>query len=77
MEALNRDRDSRAELLADLKDRERELRNTQKAQEKERKRLNEEIKRIIEAERAFERASSTGEYALTPSGKIISAPIDL
>ena len=72
MEALNRDRDSRAELLADLKDRERELRKTQKAQEKERKRLNEEIKRIIEAELAAERASSTGEYALTPAGKIVS-----
>ena len=72
MNALNADRESRNSLLADLKSKERELRNTQKAQEKERKRLNDEIKRIIEAELAAERASSAGEYALTPEGKIVS-----
>ena len=72
MDALNDDREHRAQLLADLKKKERDLRNTQKAQEKERKRLNDEIKRIIEAELAVERASSKGEFALTPEGKIVS-----
>ena len=71
-EALNSDRETRTALLSDLKQKERELRRTQKAQEKERKRLNDEIKRIIEAELAAERASSAGEYALTPAGKIVS-----
>ena len=52
MEALNNDRKNRANLLAELKEKERDLRKTQKAQEKERKRLNDEIKRIIEAELA-------------------------
>jgi septal ring factor EnvC (AmiA/AmiB activator) len=70
--ALSSDRESRTALLSDLKEKERELRKTQKAQEKERKRLNNEIKRIIEAELAAERASSAGEYALTPAGKIVS-----
>lgn len=72
MNALTADRESRNELLANLTSKERELRKTQKAQEKERKRLNDEIKRIIEAELAAERASSVGEYALTPEGKIVS-----
>lgn len=70
--ALSSDRESRKDLLNDLKSKERELRKTQKTQEKERKRLNDEIKRIIEAELAAERASSAGEYALTPEGKIVS-----
>ena len=72
MAALNDDRKDRAQLLSDLKKKERDLRKTQKAQEKERKRLNDEIKRIIEAELAAERASSKGEFALTPEGKIVS-----
>ena len=72
MDALNDDRNDRAQLLSDLKEKERDLRKTQKAQEKERKRLNNEIKRIIEAELAAERASSKGEFALTPEGKIVS-----
>ena len=41
-------------------------------QEKERQRLSNEIKRIIEAELAAERASAAGEFALTPEGKIVS-----
>ena len=72
MNALNDDRKDRAQLLSDLKKKERDLRKTQKAQEKERKRLNDEIKRIIEAELVAERASSRGEFALTPEGKIVS-----
>lgn len=72
MEALNDDRKNRENLLADLKNKERELRETQKNQEKERKRLNDKIKRIIEAELAAERASSKGEFSLTPEGKIVS-----
>ena len=51
---------------------EKRLRKAQKAQEKERQRLNDEIKRIIEAELAAERASAAGEFALTPEGKIVS-----
>ena len=70
--SLKDDRVSRAELLAELKQEESSLRKTQKAQEKERKRLNAEIEKIIEAEIAAERASSAGEYALTPEGRIVS-----
>jgi septal ring factor EnvC (AmiA/AmiB activator) len=72
MVALSKDRESRAELLSELKQKESQLRKKQKAQEKERTRLNEEIKRIIEAELAAERASSKGEFALTPEGRIVS-----
>ena len=55
-----------------LQDEEKRLRKAQKAQEKERQRLSNEIKRIIEAELAAERASAAGEFALTPEGKIVS-----
>jgi|TARA_B110000459_G_C16621739_1_gene502116 septal ring factor EnvC (AmiA/AmiB activator) len=71
-DALNNDRDTRAELLSEIKREEKRLRIQLKVQEKEHKRLSNEIKRIIEAELAAERASAAGEYALTPEGKIIS-----
>ena len=74
--SLKDDRVSRGELLAELKQEERSLRKTQKAQEKERKRLNAAIEKIIEAEIAAERASSAGEYALTPEGKIVSVAFE-
>lgn len=71
-DALNKDRNTRAELLSEIKREEKRLRKKLKAQENEHKRLSNEIKRIIEAELAAERASAAGEYALTPEGKIIS-----
>jgi len=71
-DALNKDRNTRAELLSEIKREEKRLRKKLKVQEKEHKRLSNEIKRIIEAELAAERASAAGEYALTPEGKIIS-----
>ena len=39
-------------------------------------RLTAAIREIIEAELAAERASSAGEFALTPEGKIVSAAFD-
>jgi len=71
-DALNGDRIERAQLVSEIKGEEVRLRKMLKAQEKEYKRLINEIKRIIEAEIEAERASAAGEYALTPAGKIIS-----
>jgi len=71
-DALNGDRIERAQLVSEIKGEEVRLRKMLKAQEKEYKRLSNEIKRIIEAEIEAERASAAGEYALTPAGKIIS-----
>lgn len=42
----------------------------------EQKRLNASIRKIIESELAAERASSEGEFALTPEGKIVSAAFE-
>ena len=69
---LRGDRQARAKLVDSLKAEESRLRKAQREQEKERQRLNDEIKRIIEAELAAERASAAGEFALTPAGKIVS-----
>ena len=71
-DALQADKQERTALVDQLQDEEKRLRKAQKAQEKERQRLSNEIKRIIEAELAAERASATGEFALTPEGKIVS-----
>ena len=71
-DALWADRGERTALIDQLRAEEKRLRKAQKAQEKERQRLNDEIKRIIEAELAAERASAAGEFALTPEGKIVS-----
>lgn len=69
---LRGDRQARAKLVDSLKAEESRLRTAQREQEKERQRLNDEIKRIIEAELEAERASAAGEFALTPAGKIVS-----
>ncbi len=71
-DALQADKQERTALVDQLQDEEKRLRKAQKAQEKERQRLSNEIKRIIEAELAAERASAAGEFALTPEGKIVS-----
>lgn len=71
-DALQADKQERTALVDQLQDEEKRLRKAQKAQEKERQRLSSEIKRLIEAELAAERASAAGEFALTPEGKIVS-----
>ena len=71
-DALQRDQSKRTALVNELKAEESRLRKAQKAQEKERQRLSDEIRRIIEAELEAERASAAGEFALTPAGKIVS-----
>jgi septal ring factor EnvC (AmiA/AmiB activator) len=69
---LAADRSGRAALVDKLKREESRLREEQKKAEKERNRLNTEISRMIEKELAAERATSTGEIALTPAGKVVS-----
>lgn len=69
---LKGDRAERAHLVEQLKAEESRLRQAQRDQERERQRLNDEIKRLIEAEIEAERASAAGEFALTPAGKIVS-----
>ena len=71
-DALQRDQSKRTALVNELKAEESRLLKAQKAQEKERQRLSDEIRRIIEAELEAERASAAGEFALTPAGKIVS-----
>ena len=71
-DALRKDRSTRANLVSELRAEESRLRAAQKEQERERQRLSDEIKRIIEAELEAERASAAGEFALTPAGKIVS-----
>ena len=71
-DALQRDQSKRTALVNELKAEESRLRKAQKAQEKERQRLSDEIRRIIEVELEAERASAAGEFALTPAGKIVS-----
>jgi len=74
--ALQRDKSERSQLLIQLQDEEERLRQAQSEQQQERQRLNDEIKRIIEEELAAERSSSSGEFALTPEGKIVSAAFE-
>lgn len=71
-EQLNADRAERERIVQSLKSEEERLRREQRQAAAERDRLNAEIRRLIEAELAAERASSAGEYALTPAGKIVS-----
>ena len=71
-DALTQDQAQRSSLVDELKAEESRLRKAQKAQEKERQRLSDEIRRLIEAELEAERASAAGEFALTPAGKIVS-----
>lgn len=69
---LTADRAERERLVQQLKGEEQRLRKEQATAEAERQRLNAEISRLIEAELAAERASSAGEFALTPEGRIVS-----
>lgn len=74
--ALAKDRKKRAEIVQDLKGKESNLRAEVKKSKAEQKRLSESIRKIIESELAAERASSAGEFALTPEGKIVSAAFE-
>ncbi len=74
--ALAKDRKKRSEIVQDLKGKESSLRAEVKKSKAEQKRLNESIRKIIESELAAERASSAGEFALTPEGKIVSAAFE-
>jgi murein hydrolase activator len=73
---LKKDRNTRASLVTTLKGEERRLRKQVKKAQAERERLNQAIRNIIEAELKAERASSAGEFALTPEGKIVSAAFE-
>ena len=73
---LDSDRAQRQALVESLKGEESRLRaEVQKAQA-EKQRLNDAIRRIIEAELKAERESTAGEFALTPEGKIVSAAFE-
>ena len=74
--ALAKDRKKRSEIVQDLKGRESTLRAEVKKSKAEQKRLNASIRKIIESELAAERASSEGEFALTPEVKIVSAAFE-
>lgn len=73
---LESDRSQRQALVASLKGEESRLRAQVQQAEAEKKRLNDAIRRIIEAELKAERESSAGEFALTPEGKIVSAAFE-
>jgi septal ring factor EnvC (AmiA/AmiB activator) len=70
------DRSQRRALVESLKGEESHLRAQVQQAEAEKKRLNDAIRAIIEAELKAERASSAGEFALTPEGKIVSAAFE-
>jgi septal ring factor EnvC (AmiA/AmiB activator) len=70
------DRSQRQALVESLKGEESRLRAQVQQAEAEKKRLNDAIRAIIEAELKAERASSAGEFALTPEGKIVSAAFE-
>lgn len=73
---LKVDRATRAALVSRLRGEESRLRKQVKKAQAEQQRLNEAIRRIIEEELAAERASSKGEFALTPEGKMVSAEFE-
>ena len=73
---LQSDRTQRQALVASLKGEESRLRAQVQKAEAEKKRLNDAIRKIIEAELKAERESSAGEFALTPEGKIVSAAFE-
>ncbi len=70
------DQKKRATLVTSLKGKESKLKAEVKRAQAEKNRLTAAIREIIEAELAAERASSAGEFALTPEGKIVSAAFD-
>ena len=69
------DRSQRQALVESLKGEESRLRAQVQQAEAEKKRLNDAIRAIIEAELKAERASSAGEFALTPEGKSSPPPL--
>lgn len=73
---LANDRNQRKALVESLKGEESRLRAQVRQAEAEKKRLNDAIRKIIEAELKAERESSAGEFALTPEGKIVSAAFE-
>ena len=73
---LKNDRAERANLVSSLRGEESRLRKQVKKAQAEQERLNGAIRRIIEEELAAERASSKGEFALTPEGKMVSAEFE-
>ena len=73
---LGRRPSQRQALVESLKGEESRLRAQVQQAEAEKKRLNDAIRAIIEAELEAERASSAGEFALTPEGKIVSAAFE-
>jgi len=69
---LASDKTQRQKTLNGLKKEESTLRAEVKKHEKERKKLNQAIQKIIAAEIKAERAKSNGAFTLTPEGKVIS-----
>lgn len=70
------DRKTRSALVESLKGEETRLQAEVRKAEAEKQRLNDAIRKIIEAELKAERESSAGEFALTPEGKIVSAAFE-
>lgn len=70
--SLAKDKYVQQKTLTSLKNEENSLRAEVKKHEKERRKLNQAIQQIIEAELAAERAKSNGAFELTPAGKVIS-----
>jgi septal ring factor EnvC (AmiA/AmiB activator) len=73
---LAADRAQSESVLAELKQKESELRRQQEQQEAERQRLNAAIRRIIEEELAAEKRKNDGKFELTPEGRIVSAEFE-
>ncbi len=70
--SLATDKQQQQSTLNNLKKEESSLKAEVKKHEKERKKLNQAIQRIIKAELAAERAKSNGAFTLTPEGKMMS-----
>jgi len=72
---LQWDKQKRESTLAELKSKEKDLLQEQQTAEKERKKVNDAIQRIIEEELAKSRAK-TGSYALSPEAKALSVSFE-
>ncbi|MFK7756067.1 MAG: murein hydrolase activator EnvC [Flavobacteriales bacterium] len=66
------DKSKQQSTLNSLKQEESSLKAEVKKNEKERRKLNQAIQRIIEAELAAERSKTNGAFTLTPAGKVMS-----
>ena len=71
-DALEVDKRRSQEALNSLQAQQEELIAKQRSQEKEKKRLSDAIRKIIEEELAAEARKNKGAFALTPEGKIVS-----